>query len=358
MLGDYQGIAESTGPNVPAVPLWIDTRTGNPDPYVTRIGMAPALNFTAWQAARLSLGQINDPQSGGEAGDADRDGEDNLSEYRSGTEPNDPLSVFRTGRLLNISTRARVLTGENILIGGFIISGSDAKEVAIRAIGPSSAAAGVADPLNDPTLEIFNRDGSSIATNDNWRETQQAAIQNSGLAPTDDRESATIQTLPPGEYTAAVRGKNDSTGVALVEVFDLAPAANSQLANISTRSFVGTDENVMIGGFIVGAGQGSGGSGSVRVLVRGVGPSLGNAGITGALQDPELLLINQNGQIIAENDNWQQTQESEIRQTGAPPADEREPALVANLAQGNYTAIVRGKGATTGVALVEAYDLP
>jgi hypothetical protein len=181
MLGDYQGIAESTGPNVPAVPLWIDTRTGNPDPYVTRIGMAPTVNFTAWQAARLSLGQINDPQSGGEAGDADRDGEDNLSEYRSGTEPNDPFSVFRTGRLVNISTRGRVLTGENILIGGFIITGSDAKEVAIRAIGPSTASAGVADPLQDPMLEVFNRDGFTIATNDNWKETQQAALENSAL---------------------------------------------------------------------------------------------------------------------------------------------------------------------------------
>ena len=137
MLGDYIGIAESTGPNVPAVPIWIDNRTGNPDPFVSRVGVAPQADFTSWQASRLSLAQINDPQSGGPSGDADRDGEQNAVEFKYGTEPNDPKSIFYTGRQLNISTRAGVLTGENILIGGFILTGNEPKQVIIRAIGPS-----------------------------------------------------------------------------------------------------------------------------------------------------------------------------------------------------------------------------
>jgi hypothetical protein len=354
MLGDYQGMAEPTNPNVPAVPIWIDTRTGNPDPFVARVGIAPAVNFTAWQAARLSLAQINDPATGGEAGDADNDGEDNLSEYRSGT---DPLSVFRSGRLLNISTRARVQTGDRILIGGFIITGDEPKQVIVRAIGPSTGPLGVEDPLQDPTLELFDGDGLSLAANDDWRDTQGADIENSGLAPTDEREAATIQTLSPGHYTTAVRGKNNSMGVALVEVFDLASGTSVQLANISTRSFVDTDENVMIGGFIIGAGQGTAGAGSARVLIRGIGPSLAREDIVDVLQDPELLLFNQNGEILAPNDDWRQTQESEIQETGIPPLDDREPAVFAALAHGNYTAIVRGKERATGVALIEVYRL-
>ena len=358
MLGDYMGIAESTNANVPAVPIWIDTRTGNPDPFVTRIGMAPEVNYTAWQASRLSLGQINDTASGGPSGDADRDGEQNATEYKYGTEPNDPLSLFHTGRLLNISTRARVQTGENILIGGFIITGNDPKQVIIRAIGPSTAQLGVAGPLQDPILELFNGSGVTIATNDNWRDTQQSEIEATGTAPSDARESAILQTLPPGEYTAAVKGKNDTTGVGLVEVFDLAPAANAQLANISTRSFVDGGENVMIGGFIVGGGEGTNGAGSARVLIRGIGPSLASKGITNALQDPELVLVNGNGDAIGFNDNWKQAQQGEIEATGIPPTDDREPSIIASLAQGNYTAVLRGRNGTTGVGIIEAYDLP
>ena len=358
MLGDYQGIAESTNANVPAVPLWIDTRTGNPDPFVARIGSSPTVNFTAWQASRLSLGQINDPAAGGEAGDADGDGEQNAAEYKYGTEPNDPLSVFHTGRVINISTRARVLTGENILIGGFIITGDEPKQVIVRAIGPSTAQLGVAGPLQDPTLELFDAEGDTIATNDDWRESQQAEIEASGVPPSDTRESEILRSLAPGEYPAAVKGKNDTTGVALVEVFDLAPTANPQLANISTRSFVDTDENVMIGGFIVGAGEGVGAAGSARVLLRGIGPSLAQSGVNGALQDPELVLVDGNGDVLAFNDDWRQAQQAEIEATGIAPSDSREPAIVAGLPHGNYTAIVRGKDRTTGVAVVEAYKLP
>ena len=249
-------------------------------------------------------------------------------------------------------------TGENILIGGFIITGTEAKQVIVRAIGPSTAAFGVAGSLQDPTLELFNGSGTSIAANDDWRDTQQSAIETSGMAPTDTRESAIVQALPPGEYTAAVRGKNESTGVALVEVFDLATGASPELANISTRSFVDVGENVMIGGFIIGAGEGTGGYGSARVLIRGIGPSLADSGISNALQDPELVLFNGNGDVIDLNDNWKQRQQSEIEQTGIPPTDDREPAMIVAVPQGNYTAILRGAGQSTGVAVVEAYNLP
>ena len=173
----------------------------------------------------------------------------------------------------------------------------------------------------------------------------------------DERESAMVQTLPPGNYTAVVRGKGETTGVGLVEVYDLSRNAGSDLANVSSRGFVGTDDRVMIGGFIIGAGQGTGGTGSARVLLRGIGPSLAQSGTGGPLQDPELLLVNGNGGIIAANDNWRETQEAEIAATGAAPNDNRESALIAVLPQGNYTAIVRGKDGTTGVGLVEAYDL-
>ena len=357
MLGDYHGIAESTNPNVPAVPIWIDNRTGNPDPFVARVGIAPQVNYTAWQASRLSLAQINNPQSGGPSGDADRDGEQNSIEFKYGTEPNDPTSIFHTGRQLNISTRAGVLTGENILIGGFILTGNEPKQVIVRAIGPSLVGAGVPGPLQDPILQLLTNNDVVVAENDDWRQTQQAEIEATGIPPSDSRESAIVRTLPPGSYTAAVSGKSGSTGNALVEVYDLTPASDSRLANISTRSFVDQGEQVMIGGLIIGGGEGTDGAGSARVVLRGIGPSLAQAGVNGALQDPELLLFDGNGAVIQTNDNWRQTQQDQIQALGLAPADDREAALVASLPRGNYTAIVRGRDGTTGVALVEAYNV-
>ncbi|MFN2475083.1 MAG: sialidase family protein [Chthoniobacterales bacterium] len=358
MLGDYLGIAETTNPNVPAVPVWIDTRTGDPDPFVARVGIAPALAFTSWQAARLSLGQINDPSLGGEAGDADHDGEDNLSEFRSGTEPNDPLSVWRSSRQLDIATRARVLTGNDVLIAGFIITGNDAKKVIVRAIGPSLVTRGISGTLQDPTLDLRGPSGASVANNDDWRRDDQAGVQATGLAPSDDRESAIVQTLAPGAYTAVVRGKSDSTGVAVVEAYDLSPTGNSRLANLSSRAVVGTDENVIIGGVIVGAGQGVDGAGSARVLVRGIGPSLAQSGVANPLQNPELELVDANGTSIATNDDWGQTQASDIQATGIAPRDQRESALLVTLTKGAYTAILRGRDRTTGTGVVETYNLP
>jgi hypothetical protein len=256
--------------------------------------------------------------------------------------------------LLNISTRLRVLTGDNVLIGGFIVTGTESKKVIVRAIGPSLGAFGVVGAPADPTLELHEPDGT-IVTNDNWKDTQEAEIIATTIQPTNDLESAIVATLVPGAYTAIVSGKNGGTGVGLVEAYDLDQTAASQLANVSTRGFVDTGNNVMIGGFIVGGG--AAGSASTSVIVRGIGPSLGTFGVAGALADPMLELHDSNGATLASNDNWRDTQEAEIIATTIPPTDDLESAIVATLAPGAYTAIVSGVNDTTGVGLVEAYNL-
>ena len=259
--------------------------------------------------------------------------------------------AFRN-RLLNISTRMRVLTGERVLIGGFIITGGDPKRVILRGIGPSLSGAGVSNPLPDPVLEL-HQPGTAAVTNDNWRDTQEADIQATGIPPGNNAESAIVATLQPGTYTAVLREKNGTLGVGLVEVYDLNQQAGSKLANISSRGFVDTGDNVMIGGFIAGPG----GVGPIKVLIRAMGPSLSNAGVQDSLQDPTLQLFDGNGVQVAVNDNWKQTQQAEIAATGIPPTDDRESAVLATLAAGNYTAIVRGASNTTGVGLVEIYNV-
>ncbi|MFN2477330.1 MAG: beta strand repeat-containing protein [Chthoniobacterales bacterium] len=283
------------------------------------------------------------------------------------TDPAGNTSEFSQsiGQLLNISTRLRVRTGENVLIGGFIIVGTDPKKVVVRAIGPSLSAFGIPDPLQDPVLELHDGVGAIIATNDNWKindqtgQSQQAEIEATHLAPTNDAESALVKTLPSANaaYTAIVRGTNETTGIAVVEGYDADPAANSRFANISTRGFVETGTNVLIGGFIVG-------NGTSKVIVRATGPSLTNYGIVGALQDPALEVHNGNGTTISTNDNWKlndqtgQSQETDIRATGLAPTSDPESAIVATLPPGPYTAIVRGKNETTGIGVVEVYALP
>jgi hypothetical protein len=244
-----------------------------------------------------------------------------------------------------------VLTGDNVLIGGFIVTGTDAKTVIVRGIGPSLTSQGVPDALQDPSLELHDGSGATIALNDNWKDSQEAEIQATGIPPSNDLESAIVATLPANNsgYTAILRGTNDTTGVGLVEVYDLSQSANSRLANISTRGFVDTGDNVMIGGFILG--------GDTKIIVRAIGPSLTSLGVASALEDPTLELHDQNGATIASNDNWKDMQQSEIEATTIPPTDDRESAIVASLSPGNYTAIVRGKSSTTGVALVEVYNI-
>jgi uncharacterized membrane protein len=354
MLGDYLGIAPGTSSDVPAVPIWVDTRTGNPDPFITRVGLASEVDFTSFQASRLSLAQIDDPQLGGTGGDADGDGEDNLSEFLSATEPNVPDSVVHTSRQLNVSTREMVGTGENVLIGGFIVSGSAPKQVLLRAIGPSLSAFGVTGVLQDPTLELHDSTEAVIFSNDNWRETQETAIAATGLQPSDDREAAVLATLEPGAYTAILQGKNNTTGNALIEAYDLDATAESQFANISTRGQVGTGDAVLIGGLIISSEA----SAQANVVVRALGPSLGVVGVTGALQDPTLELHDSNGALLAFDDDWREAQEGIITSTGLAPNDDREAAIFAHLAAGAYTAVVRGSNDTTGVGLVEVYNIP
>jgi hypothetical protein len=250
---------------------------------------------------------------------------------------------------LNISTRLRVQTAENVLIGGFIITGSDPKKVLIRGIGPSLANAGVPGSLQDPTLELHDANGT-IAANDNWKDSQRTAIEGTGIPPSDDRESAILQTLAPGAYTTIEQGKDSTTGIGLLEVYDLDQAANSRLANISTRGFVEGGNNVMIGGFII---AGNGGT----VVVRGIGPSLANAGIARPLADPTLELHDNSGAIVTSNDNWKDSQQPAIEATGIPPTNALESAILVTLPAGAYTAILAGKGGGTGVGLIEIYNL-
>lgn len=265
-------------------------------------------------------------------------------------------------QLLNISTRVRVSTGENVLIAGFIITGTDPKRVIIRGIGPSLS--GVPGALADPLLEL-HQGNTTLVVNDDWKRrqdgsSQQTEVEATGIPPTNDLESAIVATLAPGSYTAILSGDNSTSGIGVVEVYDLDQGASSQLSNISSRGFVDVDNNVMIGGLIVG---GADTNGKATVLVRALGPSLTGSGVQGALLDPVLELHDSNGTTLATNDNWkvndqtQQSQESAIRSTMIAPSNDSEAALVATLSPGSYTAVVRGKNNTTGVALVEVYNL-
>ncbi len=269
------------------------------------------------------------------------------------TDPNGNTSEFSAalGQLLNISTRLRVLTGDNVLIGGFIVLGPDPKQVIIRGIGPSLGGF-VTGVLADPTLELHAGDGSTIETNNNWKSDHQAEIEATGLAPTDDLESAIVATLPGNgaSYTAILKGNGGTTGIGLVEAYDLDTTTDSKLANISTRGFVDAGDNVLIGGFIAGEGVSD-------VIVRAIGPSLTDFGIDGALQNPTLELHNIFGDIIASDDDWKDSQQAEIAATGLQPSKDLESAILATLSPGAYTAIVRGANNTTGVGLVEVYSL-
>ena len=255
------------------------------------------------------------------------------------------------GKAANISTRGTAGTGEDVLIGGFIVTGTDGKKVLVRGIGPSLSNFQISGVLADPTVTIFDSNHNVVATNDNWKSSQQAAIQATGLAPQNDLESAILVTLPPGSYTAIVSGTNGGTGLALAEVYDLEPGSNSALYNVSTRGFVGTGDAVLIGGVIIGDGE------PPVLVLRAIGPSLGSAGVANPLQDPVIQLFDVQGMLIAQNDNWHDSTPTAIKATLLAPTDDHESVIVASLATGNYTAIVSGKDGTTGVALVEAFRL-
>jgi hypothetical protein len=247
-------------------------------------------------------------------------------------------------------------TGENVAIGGFMITGSSPKKVAIRGMGPSLQSTGVVtSTLADPTLQLRDAENSLIASNDNWRDNPAwaAELEAAGLAPGFDFESAIVAMLPPGAYTAILSGKNSSTGMGLVEVYDLDAAGDGWLINISTRGLVRTGDDVVIGGFILGGSTGQG-----SVLLRAIGPSLTAAGVANALANPTLELRDSNGLLLQSNDNWKDSQQAAIEATGIPPQDDLESAILATLLPGSYTAIAAGKDGSVGVGLIEVYNLP
>jgi hypothetical protein len=247
----------------------------------------------------------------------------------------------------------RVQTGDNVGIGGFIITGTAPKRVLIRAIGPSLTGFGVPNVLTDPVLELHGPGAFTTMTNNDWKQTQWTEIQSTGIPPTDDLESAIVATLAPGPYTAIVTGNGNTSGVALVEVYDLSQGVNSKLANISTRAFVSTADNIVIAGFMLG------GSGADdRIVVRGIGPSLTAVGVPNALADPRLELRDTNGALLAANNDWQENpaQASEIIAAGLAPTNSLESAIAATLPPGHYTALFSGVNNGVGIGLVEVYD--
>ncbi len=271
----------------------------------------------------------------------------------------DVATVEAPAQNQNLSTRGNVGAGEDVLIGGFIITGNDDKQVVLRAIGPSLDPTMVGTPLADPVLELHDSDGNLITTNDNWMDNNaddQTTLNDNNLAPSDPNESAIVATLSPGEYTTIVRSADDTvTGVALVEIYDIDNGTtDSKLANISTRGNVGTDNNVLIGGFIVGGG----GGGFTSTIVRGLGPSLSDRGISDPLADPTLQIVDADGNVVDTNDNWMDDPNMQtVSDDGLAPTDPSESALFEILTPGEYTAVLSGVDNSTGVGLVEIYDV-
>jgi hypothetical protein len=281
-----------------------------------------------------------------------------------------PTPTASPGLVANVSTRLPVGAGDNVLIEGFTVQGpaGSAKKIIVRAIGPSLAAFGITDALPNPTLEIHdaNNNNAIVATNDDWKVTQvggiitanqSAEISASGFAPGNDLESAIIANLPPGSYTAVVRGVGNTIGTGVVDAYDLSTTSSASLVNVATRGLIQPGDGLMIGGFITE-------NGLVKALVRAIGPSLAAFGITNALADPTLQLRDGNGNLVVENDDWKirssdgGSQQAQIEATGLQPSDDREAAVVTTLPPGQYTAQVRGKPETTGTGVVQVYFLP
>lgn len=255
------------------------------------------------------------------------------------------------GQLVNLSTRAAVGTGDSVAIAGFIVTGNVPKRVLLRGVTPNRET-GSPDLLDDPVLELHAADGTIIDANDDWKASQLREIVMTRAAPSDDRDAALVATLPPGVYTTVLHGKNGGTGIALVELYDLDRAADSRLANISTRGAVEGGDNVLIAGVIAR------GDTTRKVVIRALGPSLAAAGVEGVLPYPKLQLYDRNGTLVTENSSWLAGDAAELTDLGLAPTEDEEPALIAELLPTTYTAVVRGRKSTTGVALVEVYEVP
>jgi Matrixin len=265
-------------------------------------------------------------------------------------------SIAKGAVLMNLSTRGVTNEGDNVLIGGFVVQGSQPAQFIIRSIAFSLATFGVADPLSDSVIEVYDASHNLVATNDDWFvSTDAPTIASYHLDPPNSIESAVIVTLNPGSYTTIVKSFSSSsqpatTGIALFELYDLR-TSSSRASNVSTRGQVGTGDNIMIGGFIIG------GSTSKPVLIRALGPSLAQFSVPNVLADPYLELRDGNGNLVEANDDWQQSPEAAtITADGLAPSNTKESAMAPTLAPGNYTALVKGVGGTTGTALIEIYD--
>jgi hypothetical protein len=258
-------------------------------------------------------------------------------------------------RVQNLSTRGTVSTGDNVLINGFVITGNDPKNVVIRALGPSLSSFGLSGVLADPVLTLYNSSGTAIASNDNWSTDIGAAyLAQNGLAPGNPSESAALVTnLAPGAYTVVVRGQNSTEGISLAEVYEIyGPGLHSKLGNVSGRSFVGTGNNALISGFIIGDVD------RATVVIRALGPSLGSFGVSEPLSDPVLTIYDSKGSVIATNNNWQDGNYADlVQQNGLAPPNVLDSAIVLHLPPGRYTAVVGGANGATGNALVEFYHI-
>ena len=256
--------------------------------------------------------------------------------------------------MLNISTRARAETGDNALIGGFILgNGSASKQIVVRAIGPSLGARGVLTPLLDPSLQLFDSSGGLITSNNDWATDLNAqAVIDAGLAPSDSREAAVSVDLAPDAYTVVVPGSDDpNNNIALVEVYDVDSTVTPELLNISTRGFVDTDDGVMIAGVIVGGTIGK------VIVARGLGPSLGTF-VSNPLPNPTLTIVNASGFAVASNDDWQSDPAmNDIINLGLAPTQALEAATEVTVAPGAYTAVLSDTNGDTGIGLVEIYNV-
>jgi hypothetical protein len=254
---------------------------------------------------------------------------------------------------LNISTRGKISPGDDALIGGFIVLGAESKKVALRVLGPSLNISYLTRSLPDPVLTLYDSAGSVITTNDDWQSDPGAAeLTAGGLAPEDPLEAATVQTLAPGAYTVVSTGKGSDSGIALFEAYDLTAEADASLANISTRGAIGTGDDVLISGFIVGDVN------NATVVVRAIGPSLAAFGVSDPLADPMFTVFDANGATIASNDNWQDgIYASDLSSNDLAPTDPLEAAIILHLPAGAYTAIVSGVNGGTGIGLAEVYNL-
>jgi uncharacterized repeat protein (TIGR01451 family) len=268
-----------------------------------------------------------------------------------------PTPTATPAQALNISTRLRVEAGDRAMIGGFIIRGNVPKPVVLRGLGPSLMVSGLPGMmvLADPFLELHGPSGALITTNDNWKDSpQRSQFEGTVYQPSDDKESVIVATLTPGNYTGVLRGVGETSGIGLVEVYDNGSTVDSDLANISTRGFVRTGNEVMIGGFTLGRNQTA-----TRVAIRARGPSLASSGLTQVLADPTLELRDANGNLIIANDDWgsDSAQAAQLTANGLALPDPKESGIFVSLPPGQFTAIVAGKNGGIGTALVEIYNV-